>query len=98
MVDNRIESTVLVIGRAAKLNTGGARGHDLLFERLHQARFANAWFATEEHHLPDPLFRLRPALLQQYEFFLATHQWRQALLRRCLKAALRRTLSHYAIE
>ena len=49
---------------------------DLLFEFLHQAGFANACLTTEQHDLSCAFFGLRPASLQQPEFFFATHQRR----------------------
>ena len=62
MVDDRIQGTVLVIGRAAKLNARRAFVRDLLFELLHQPGFANARLATQQHHLTCALFGLLPAL------------------------------------
>ena len=68
MLNDWIECTVLVIGRAVKFDTGGAFGHDLLFERLHQARFANPRLTTEQHDLAFAAFRLRPSFPQQADF------------------------------
>jgi hypothetical protein len=55
----------------------GLGGH-LFSQHLHQARFANAGFATEQHHLPEPLLDLCPALPQQRYFLLAAYQRGQA--------------------
>jgi hypothetical protein len=63
MLNNGIEGTILVIGRAAKFDASGTLDQDLLFEHLHQARFANARLPTEQHHLPCTLLGLRPPLL-----------------------------------
>jgi hypothetical protein len=55
----------------------GLSGH-LFGQHLYEARFADAGFATEQHHLPEPLLNLRPALPQQRYFLLAAHQRGQA--------------------
>ena len=46
----------------------------MLLQHLHEARFANAGLAAEQHHLPDPLLDLRPTLHQQPDFLLPAHQ------------------------
>ena len=51
----------------------GLGGH-LFRQHLHQARFANARFPAEQHHLSDALLDLRPALPQQPDFLLPPHQ------------------------
>src|SRR5262245_9638446 len=70
VVDNRIERTVLVIRRTAKLDTGGPFGADVLFKCLHQAGFANASLPAEQYYMSGALFRLCPPLPQEPEFFL----------------------------
>ena len=62
MLDDGVEGTVLVIGRAAKLDAGGPLSQDLLFERLHQTRLADTCFPTEQHYLPCALLGLLPPL------------------------------------
>ena len=64
-LDPRIQGAVLVIGRtlARRQPRLGLGGH-LLLQHLHQARFANARFAAEQHHLPEAVLDLRPALQQ----------------------------------
>ena len=69
VVDDRIERTVLVIGRAAKLNAGRSLVRKLLFEFLHQPGFANPRLTAEQHHLAFTRFGLLPAPLQQPQFF-----------------------------
>jgi hypothetical protein len=66
---------VLVIGRtlARRQPRLGLGGHVFL-QHLHQARFADACFAAEQHHLPEAVLDLRPALEQQSNFRLAAHQ------------------------
>jgi hypothetical protein len=78
MVDNGVEGTLLVIGRPAPLNAGVELSGDVLFQQLHQAGFANARLAAEQHHMPVPRFRLGPALVHECHFLVAPHQWRQA--------------------
>ena len=87
-IDHRIQGGMLVIGRtlARRQPRLGLGGH-LLRQHLHQARFANACFAAEQHHLPDALLDLRPAFPQQPDFLLAAHQRGPA---RVLPAASRR--------
>jgi hypothetical protein len=64
VVDDGIQRTVLVIGGAAKLDTGRAFGGNMLFVRLHQAGFTNPRFPAEEHCLPFASLGLCPAALQ----------------------------------
>jgi hypothetical protein len=52
-------------------------GH-LFGQPLHQARFADARFTAEQHHLPKAVFDLHPALAQQPDFRLPTDERRQA--------------------
>ena len=70
---------MLVIGRTPALRQPrlGLGGH-LLLQHLHQARFANARLAAEQHHLPQAVLDLRPALQQQPHFLLPPHQRGQA--------------------
>src|SRR5262249_24555630 len=93
VLDDRIQRTVWVIGRAAKLNADCAFSDSLLFERLHQAGLANAGLATEQHDLAGALLSLLPASPQQSEFLFAAHQRGQALVHRRLKATLRFALT-----
>ena len=77
-VDQRIQGGVLVIGRTlTRREPGpGLAGH-LIRQHLHQARFADAGFAAEEHHLAEAVFDLRPALYQETHFWHPPHQRRQ---------------------
>jgi hypothetical protein len=50
------------------------------FHHLHQARFADACFAAEQHHLPKALLDLRSAFPQQRHLRLAAHQLCQFVL------------------
>jgi hypothetical protein len=64
-----------VIGGAlARRQPGPGLGGHLVCQRLHQARFADAGFAAEEHHLAEAVFDLRPALEQHPNFLLPPHQ------------------------
>lgn len=65
MLGDGIESGVLRIGRAAKLNAGGASRTDMFFQLLHQAGLANPWLTAEQHHLVAARFGLLPALPQK---------------------------------
>ena len=48
----------------------------LLFEFLHQARFANPRLPAQQDHLAVTRFGLLPAPPQQSQFFVAAHQGR----------------------
>ena len=58
------------------MRASGALGQHLFFERLHETGLANTSLTTEQHHLAGAFFGLRPAPLQDAEFFLASHQRR----------------------
>jgi hypothetical protein len=62
-LDPGIQGGVLVIRRtpAGRQPGLGLRRH-LFLQHLHEARFANARFATEQHHLPGAVPDLCPAL------------------------------------
>jgi hypothetical protein len=64
VLNDRVEGTVLMIGRAVKLDAGHALRHGILFECLHQTGFANPGLTAEQHHLARAFFGLRPAPLQ----------------------------------
>ena len=38
-------------------------GGHLFLQHLHETRFANARFTAQQHHLPEAILDLRPALL-----------------------------------
>ena len=80
VVDDRIQGTVLVIGRAAKLNAGRSFVLKLLFELLHQPGFANPGLAAQQHHLACACFGLLPALAATDRVLRRGHQRRQARL------------------
>jgi hypothetical protein len=63
VLNDRIKGTVLVIRRAAKLDTIGTLGTGLVFERLHQSGFADPRLTAEQHDLPCALLGLLPTLL-----------------------------------
>ena len=63
----------------------GLGGHVCL-QHLHQARFADARFAAEQHHLPKAVLDLCPALQEQPHFLLSAYEW----VRPVLPAASRR--------
>jgi hypothetical protein len=54
VLNDGINGTVLVIGRATKLDASGPFGEDLLVEPLHQAGFADTGLAAEQHGLVFP--------------------------------------------
>jgi len=70
---------MLVVWRTAALIAEVWLACHVRSEGLHQARFANAGFATEQDHLTQTLLDLRPTLLQQPDFAIPPHQGREAL-------------------
>ena len=70
----------------------------MLFQHLHQAGFANARLAAEQHHLPHPCCGLVPAPLQESHFFVPTYQWCQASRRDDVEPGLRSTLLQDLID
>jgi len=70
----------------------------VFFEHLHQARFANARFPTEQHHLSETVLDLRPALPQECHFLLPAHQRGQARAAGGFQATTGRTLMEHLID
>src|SRR5262245_53218063 len=68
MGQDRRESTILIIWGAAKLHADRSGLRDSLLNLLHQARFANAWFPTEQYHLAVACLRRHPALEDEAHF------------------------------
>jgi hypothetical protein len=48
----------------------------VVFQHLHQARFADPRLPAQQHHLAEALLDLCPALQQQLHFLLAPDQRR----------------------
>ena len=98
-IDHRIQGAVLVIGRtlARRQPRLGLGGH-LFLQHLHQARFADARFAAEQHHLPEAVLDLRPALQQQPDFLLPAHQRGQAGAAGRFQATAGHTLIQHPID
>jgi hypothetical protein len=78
-IDPRIEGGVLIVRRTLAWGQPrlGLGGH-LFLQHLHEARFADARFAAEQHHLPEAVRDLRPALHQQPDLLLPAHERGQA--------------------
>ena len=70
----------------------------MFLQHLHQARFANARFAAEQHHLPEAVLDLRPALQQQPDFLLPAHQRGQAGAAGRFQATAGHTLIQHPID
>ena len=98
MLNDRIEGAVLVIGRTAKLDARGSFRHDLLFECLHQAGFANARLATEQHDLACTCLWLAPSVAAAIPVPLLARPTALSHSDRHLKAALRFALSDDSIH
>ena len=78
-IDHRIQGTVLVIWRTlARCQPRLGLGGHLLRQHLHETRFADPRFSAEQHHLPEAVLDLCPALPQQRHFRLPAHQRGQA--------------------
>src|SRR5262249_48126198 len=68
-------------GRAAPpppLHAGVRLGSHVVFQHLHQTRFADAGLPAEEYHLPHTGGGLLPAPPQERDFFVPADQRRQA--------------------
>jgi hypothetical protein len=62
-IDQRIQGAVLVVGRTLTRRQPCVRlGGHLFDQHLDEARSADARFTAEQHHLPEAIFHLRPAL------------------------------------
>ena len=90
---------MLVIGRTLARRQPRLRlGGHLFLQHLHEARFANARFAAEQHHLPEAVLDLRPALQQQPHFLLAAHEGGQAGAAGRFQATAGHTLIQHLID
>src|SRR5215831_3775957 len=98
MVDDGVQGTVLVIRGPAPLNADVWLLGDVVFEHLHQARFANARLPAEQYHLPQPRGGVLPASVQEGDFFVSTHQ--RGPVGRCdgVEPALDATLAQDTID
>jgi hypothetical protein len=70
----------------------------VLHQDLHQARFADARFAAEQHHLPQAVLDLGPALPQQPDFLLSAHEWSQTGATSRFQPTAGRTLRQHLID
>src|SRR3954468_4181733 len=86
-----------MIGRAAKLDASRTFSADLLFEHLHQARFANARLTTEQYDLAFADLGLLPTSLQESEFFVSAHQRGQTFTNRRFKTAVDYPFAYHAV-
>jgi hypothetical protein len=91
MRNDRMQRTLLRIGRTAPLHADMRFRGDGRLEHLHEPGFANTRFATEHHHLPQPVSRLCPAGAEQREFRLSPHQRGEATWGHHVQATLRPT-------
>ena len=74
--EHRIQSALLGRGRTAEGHPRRPVASHPLAHFLHQAGFANAGFATKQHHLPVLVSGLLSAPPEQSEFLLPPHQGR----------------------
>jgi hypothetical protein len=70
----------------------------MLLEHLDKARFADARFAAEQHHLPNAVLDLRPAFEQEPDFLLPAHEWRPPGAAGGFQATAGHTLIEHAID
>src|SRR5262249_23696493 len=73
-VTDRIQGTVLIIRRTVQLDFCTLHRLNTLAQFLHQPGLANARFTTHEHHLPQALLDLPPAVEEQRDFGSAPHE------------------------
>jgi hypothetical protein len=70
---------MLIVGRALTFQPDMAGVGDVLYEHLHQARFANTRLTRQEYHLSHALGDVRPAFGEEGHFLRTPHQRRQAV-------------------
>ena len=87
-INDRIKSTVLVVGRTPVLHKGMWLVGNTLFEHLHQAGLANPRLTTEQDHLSHAISHMPPAFVKQGHFRVAPHERCQTMHRRHLKSML----------
>ena len=81
--DGRVQRRVLVLRRAAPLDDRRVRlsfdhpPQDVLLQRMHEARLAQARLADEQDDLAHALEGLLPALLQKADLVVAAGEWRE---------------------
>src|SRR5215468_8458557 len=78
MRDDGVQGTVVGMGGTTVLDPGILLARELLCEHLYEARFPNAGFIVEQHHLPQPVLDLGPAFPEEGHFGVAPDQRRQA--------------------
>jgi hypothetical protein len=88
MLEHRIQGTVGVIWGTAKRDVRSAFADHSPQQYFHQAGFANAPLATEQHHLSQPTLALLPAFQEQRYLRVAAHQRCQAGGHPYIQAAL----------
>src|SRR5262252_346039 len=98
VLKERIEGRVLIIRRAAALDLDMWCVGEIVFQRLQQARFANAGLATERDDVSLALLYLSPAGQQQGDFRRAPDQGREAARGCHLQATLDTTLAQGLIH
>src|SRR5262245_31238391 len=98
-VDDWIQGGVLVIGRTLARRQPRLRlSGDMLFQHLHETRFANAGLTAEQHLLFNPLLDLRPTRYQQPDFLLPPHQWGPPGAADRFQATAGHTLIEHAVD
>ena len=91
LADDRIKRAVGVLRRAEVAQARVRLGSEAFQQRSRQARFADARFTGEQHHLAFAGLCFRPAPQQQFEFFFPSDKLGQAARVESLEAAFRRT-------
>ena len=98
-IDYGIQRGILVVGRTLtrrQPRLGLAR--HLFLQHVHEARFPDTRFATQQHHLPEAVLDLGPALQEQPDFLLAPHQGGQARAPSRIQAAAGHTFIQDLID
>lgn len=98
VIDEGRQGTVLRIGRATKLDRHRAFLDNLLLERLHQPRFANARLPMQKHGLSDSRLGVCPALAQYFAFLLSPYQGGSPRSHRYLKPVPILAFSHDLVD
>ena len=78
-IDQRIESAVLMVRRAATFPSDASLGRDVILQHPSQARLADPGLAAEQHDVPSAVLDVFPAVEEQPDFLVSSDQWCERL-------------------
>src|SRR4051794_13450886 len=74
MFNDRVERTVLMIGRTAEENASRAFAPGVGTDLVDQGRLANTGVTTNQHHLSEPFLTLLPTPPEKPHLLVSPHQ------------------------